>query len=195
MRNILNMEYLSQKAIHYIIKKGVIKEQYKEIYQYGFQCFLEVSISSIFSLAIGILLHMLPECLFFFILFIPLRSFNGGLHLNNYYSCFIFSALILFSSLMIIRIITIPTFISFIIYLTTMVLLIMVGPVDHPNRIVDSCENVAFMKKSKYCFSFSFIIALFFLFTNTAKYMLLQSIVFTFLLLTTYIGHILYKSS
>ena len=40
------MEYLSAKLANYILKKGLIDTEAYEIYQYGFQCFLEVSVST-----------------------------------------------------------------------------------------------------------------------------------------------------
>lgn len=72
------MEYLSHKLTDYILKKEIIKQDSYDIYQYGFQCFLEISVSTICSIVIALLLHMLPECLFFFLLFIPMRSFSDG---------------------------------------------------------------------------------------------------------------------
>lgn len=80
------MEYLSHRLTDYILKKEIIKQDSYDIYQYGFQCFLEVSVSTICSIVIALLLHMLPECLFFFLLFIPMQSFSGGLHLKTYFS-------------------------------------------------------------------------------------------------------------
>ena len=93
------MEHLSIVLTNYIFKKGIIDEKNYEIYQYGFQCFLEVSASTICSIVIALLLHMFSECLFFFLLFIPMRSFSGGLHLKTYFSCFIGSCLILTTTL------------------------------------------------------------------------------------------------
>ena len=52
------MEYLSAKLANYILKKGLIDTEAYEIYQYGFQCFLEVSVSTICSLFLALLLHM-----------------------------------------------------------------------------------------------------------------------------------------
>ena len=82
------MEHLSIVLTNYIFKKGIIDEKNYEIYQYGFQCFLEVSASTICSIVIALLLHMFSECLFFFLLFIPMRSFSGGLHLKTYFFLF-----------------------------------------------------------------------------------------------------------
>ena len=55
------MEHLSIVLTNYIFKKGIIDEKNYEIYQYGFQCFLEVSASTICSILIALLLHMFSE--------------------------------------------------------------------------------------------------------------------------------------
>ena len=73
------MEYLANKLTDYIIEKGIITEDMTGIYKYGFQCFLEFSVSTLCSIIIALFFGMLPECLFFFLLFIPMRSFGGGL--------------------------------------------------------------------------------------------------------------------
>ena len=59
------MEHLAKKLTDYIFEKGIITEESHEIYQYGFQCFLELSVSTICSIIIALFLHMIPECLFF----------------------------------------------------------------------------------------------------------------------------------
>ena len=94
-----SMEYLSLLLTKYIFNKGIITQKSYDTYQYGFQCFLEVSLSTVCSIIIALFLHMLPECLFFFLLFVPIRSFSGGLHLKTYFSCFIVSCLILTTTL------------------------------------------------------------------------------------------------
>ena len=39
------MEYLAKKLTNYIYEKKIITEELIEIYQYGFQCFLELSVT------------------------------------------------------------------------------------------------------------------------------------------------------
>ena len=142
------MEHLSIVLTNYIFKKGIIDKKNYEIYQYGFQCFLEVSASTICSIVIALLLHMFSECLFFFLLFIPMRSFSGGLHLKTYFSCFIGSCLILTTTLLIVKYLTIPIPISFMLYVFCAIIVLIIGPVDHPNREVDSQENRIFIQFS-----------------------------------------------
>ena len=189
------MEHLSIVLTDYIFKKGIIDEKSYEIYQYGFQCFLEVSVSTICSIEIALLLHMLPECLFFFLLFIPIRSFSGGLHLKTYFSCFIGSCLILASTLLIVKYITIPIHISFMLYAFCAIIILIIGPVDHPNRRVDSQENRIFIQRTHFTLLFSFLLAVIFAITENARYMFLQAIIFAFICITAFIGRITYKQS
>lgn len=189
------MEYLAKKLTNYIYKKKIITEELIEIYQYGFQCFLELSVSTICSIIIALFLGMLPECLFFFLLFIPMRSYGGGLHMKTYFACFIGSCFILTFSLLAVKYLTISIPISFALYLFAAVLILVIGPVDHPNRKVDAQENRTFIKRTYFTMLISFFLALFFIFTQNTRYMFLQAIVFVFISATSLIGRLIYKQA
>ena len=189
------MEYLTRKLTDYILKKEIIKQNSYDIYQYGFQCFLEVSISTICSIFIALLFHMLPECLFFFLLFIPMRSFSGGLHLKTYFSCFLASILVLISTLLAVKYITVSLIASLILYIFCAILILIIGPVDHPDREVDFHDNRAFKLKTYCTLLFSFLTAIIFSVMGNAKYMFLQAVIFLFICITTLIGRILYKKN
>ena len=187
------MEFISKKLTNYILRKGLISDDLIEIYEYGFQCFLELSISTLCSIIIAIFLNMLPECLFFFLLFIPMRSFGGGVHMKTYFACFIGSCMLLTASLLSVKYLTIPLLISLGLYIFSAILIILIGPVNHPNREVDNQENHSFKKRTYFTQLFSFFSALFFIFINSTRYMLLQALVFFIIFLTSLIGRLLYK--
>lgn len=189
------MEYLSRILTNYILKKEIIKQDSYDIYQYGLQCFLEISVSTICSIVIALFLHMLPECLFFFLIFIPLRSFSGGLHLKTYISCFFASILVLISTLLAVKHITVPLFTSFILYIFCAILILFIGPVDHPDRQVDSQENHIFKLKTYFTLFVSLLTAIIFSVRGNGKYMFLQAVVFLFVSITALIGRILYKKN
>ena len=189
------MEHLAKRLADYICEKEIITEEMTEIYQYGFQCFLELSVSTVCSIIIALFLGMLPECLFFFLLFIPMRSYGGGLHMKTYFACFIGSCLILTTSLMAVKYLTVPIPISFTLYLFTAILILFIGPVDHPNREVDAQENSTFIKRTYFTMFISFLLALFFIFMQNTRYMLLQTIVFVFISATSLIGRLIYRQA
>lgn len=189
------MEHLAKRLAEYICEKEIITEEMTEIYQYGFQCFLELSVSTICSIIIALFLGMLPECLFFFLLFIPMRSYGGGLHMKTYLACFIGSCLILTTSLLAVKYLTVPIPISFTLYLSAAILILFIGPVDHPNREVDAQENHTFIRRTYFTMFVSFLLALFFIFMQNTRYMLLQTIVFVFISATSLIGRLIYRQT
>ncbi|MFG6324497.1 MAG: accessory gene regulator B family protein [Lachnospiraceae bacterium] len=189
------MEGLAKKLTDYIYEKEIITEELVEIYQYGFQCFLELSVSTICSIIIALFLGMLPECLFFFLLFIPMRSYGGGLHMKTYFACFMGSCLILTTSLLAVKYLTLPIPISFTLYLLAAILILFIGPVDHPNREVDAQENRTFIKRTYFTLFASLLLAILFIFMQNTRYMLLQTIVFVFISATSLIGRLIYRQA
>lgn len=186
---------LSEKFTNYIIKKGIITNNEYEIYQYGFQCLLELSTSTICSIVIALILKMLPECILFFLFFIPLRSYNGGIHLKTYMGCFLSSCLILTSTLLAVKYINMPKEISFCILIPCLILIKILGPVNHPNRKVEKSENKIFITRTNISLLLSFFSALLFIYINQVEFIFLETIVFTYLLFTTLIGKCIYRQN
>lgn len=60
------MKLLSEKMANYTLKRNLIHCEEYEIYQYGFQNFLELFISTICSIIIAFALNMKLECIVFF---------------------------------------------------------------------------------------------------------------------------------
>lgn len=58
------MNFLSKKLTEYILEKGIIEKYNYEIYQYGFQIFLELSLNILCSIIIAVILDMKIECIF-----------------------------------------------------------------------------------------------------------------------------------
>ena len=182
------MEHLSSKLTDYILKKGVIEEKDYDIYKYGFLCFFEVFISTVTSIFIALFLDMLLPCLFFFLIFIPMRSFGGGLHLKSFFACYIGSCLILTLSLLAIKNFTLPVAASLVIYLLSVTVLVILGPVDHPNREVDAHENKVFKKRTNITILFSTVIFILLYRFKIKTYLMLEAIIFAFLGITAIAG-------
>ncbi len=172
------MERLSIVFTNYIMQKKVISKENYEAYQYGFQTFLELVLNLICSICIAVFLHMELECLLFFLFFIPLRSYNGGLHLKSYYSCLIFSCMTMTFILLIVKYFYIPAPISFCLYVILLLFIKFTGAVNHPNRPVTEEENAKFMRKTNKTLLFSLIFALCFFLFHLEKYLLLETLIF-----------------
>jgi accessory gene regulator protein AgrB len=182
------MERLSIVLTNYIMEKGVISEESYDVYVYGFQSFLELFFNIICSILIAVVLHMEIECLLFFLFFVPLRSFNGGLHLKSYYSCLIFSCMTMTYILLLVKYISLSTTISFSLFLILLIAVKLTGSFDHPNRPVDEDENFIFNKKTNLTFLLSFLAAIVFLIFQLDRYLLLETLTYLLVFITVVIS-------
>lgn len=143
------MRKLAKFLTNYIILKGMIQKNDQEIYEYGFEIAAEIGLFGIFCLFIVIYLHMFFEGILFFVVFVPLRSYAGGLHLKKYHSCFILSCLTFSGVLLMERYIQIPIWISFIAFLILEIMVYILYPVENVNRKIDEIEEQHFRRKLK----------------------------------------------
>lgn len=187
------MEYLSLILTNYILIKGVIKENDFEIYQYGFQRFLELAINIMCSIIIAILLDMKLECIVFFLFFIPLRSYSGGFHMEHYISCLFLSCLSLTGTLCIVKYFSATPLLSCVLYFTSLSIIKIIGSVNHPNRSVDKEDNLFFNRRANIILLASLIIFAILLLLNNTHYLLLEALVFTLMSVSLIIGKIQYS--
>lgn len=182
------MERLSGKLTNYILIKGVIEENDFEIYQYGFQRFLELAINIICSVIIAVLLDMKLECIAFFLFFIPLRSYSGGFHMEHYISCLLLSCLSLAGILCTVKHFSAAPLLSCILYLISLAVIKITGAVDHPNRSIDEDDNLFFSKRANIILIISLIIFIFFLLSGNTRYLFLEALVFSLTSVSLIIG-------
>ena len=141
------MKRVSSVLTDYVIHKGMVEEKDREMYKYGFTVALEFSLFAVFCIFMALYLDMPVEGIIFFIIFSPLRSYAGGLHLESFQACFALSCLTYSAVLTIIKYIQIPALLSFTILITLELLVYALYPVEHINREVDEEENRYFKKK------------------------------------------------
>ena len=189
------MEFLSRKLTNYMLKRGVINKCNYEIYSYGFQIFLELSLNLLCSLIIAVLLDMVIECFLFFLFFIPLRSYNGGLHMEHYLSCLLLSCITLALILLTVKHFTVTPFFSYPLYVISVLVIAKIGPINHPNRDVSYDEDIQFKSKTSITLALSVIISIIFLILSKYKYLFLEALVFTLVSSTLLIGRMKYKKS
>lgn len=141
------MDKAAKVLTDYVVKKGVIQKEEQEVYCYGFEIALEAAVSFIASILIASVLHMVLEGILFFVIFIPMRSFAGGLHLDQYWKCFLLSCATFFITLIFVKMTEIPPVVSMILILLMMFGIYGLYPVENQNRQVDTEENLYFRKQ------------------------------------------------
>ena len=80
--------------MEYGVITGGIEEDDQEVYAYGYTLLLETSICIAAMGCIGALFNLVFEVMVFSIVFIPLRSFGGGVHADRDWKCILLSAIV-----------------------------------------------------------------------------------------------------
>lgn len=182
------MAKLYKGLADYIIRKGMAEESDREMYEYAFEIAAEMGLFAATCIVIALCLQMFWEGILFFALFIPLRSYAGGLHMETFTSCFFMSCLAFSGVLLAARYIEIPG--SFLIITLILLELIVyrLYPVENANRAVDEEENAYFKKKLKKFLLLDYAIAVICLISKNDKYLLVVTATFLLIIITMIAG-------
>lgn len=186
------MNKVAEALTDYVIRKGMVAEQDREIYIYGFTITAEVGLFALFSLFMTVHLHMFMEGILFFIIFIPLRSYAGGLHLKKYHVCFLLSCLTFSAILLHVKYFQFPIHFLLMILCLFEVVVYALYPVENVNREVNSEENTYFKKKLKMYLLLDIIIAAICVVLNKNSYIMVIAETFFIVVVTMILGK--YKS-
>lgn len=120
---------------------GVISDELYEVYQYGFQIGMEMFSCFAVCLVIAIYLHTILEFAVFTMIFMLLRTYAGGIHMNSFSGCFICSVTVQTIILIINRQYTLACPVSWLIIFCGALLILRVAPVENINRELDLDEK------------------------------------------------------
>jgi accessory gene regulator B len=187
------LEKVASYLTKYIFSKGVANKELFEVYQFGFISFMEITLSIIVSLIIAIWMDMMSECLLFFLIFIPLRSFAGGLHLKKYMNCLILSCFTFVFILITVKCVTLAGTYSCIGSMIFLVIIRLLYPVEHINRPIDNEEKAVFKKKLIIIISVDLFISIFLFVMRWNKLAILETVTLAIIAITMVIGKLMYS--
>ncbi|MFR5691664.1 MAG: accessory gene regulator B family protein [Lachnospiraceae bacterium] len=143
------MEKFYDTLAQYVIKNTEYEKSDYISLKYGFQVGIEMLICILVSMLISFGLDMCIENILLVCVFISLRTYGGGIHLNGFISCLICSNCILTGILLICKYYVFPILIILIIEAVCSIYLYIAEPVGTKNRIMDEEEKCYFGKKLK----------------------------------------------
>lgn len=189
------MEKLSHILTCYLVRKNVVAAEKSCIYQYGFQIGMEVCLNTIISILIAIYFHMEWETIIFFVVFMLLRSYAGGLHLNTYISCLICSCMSLLGLLMIVKYWNVDSSLSMGIVFISLIFIKFLSPVQDMNRPISPDEMKMFGKKLNYSILVIILLSVIFYVLQLKKMLLMISVTTSFMTCILILGKLNYKKT
>lgn len=187
------MEKLVNKILENAEQLYGLDESQKEIAQYGIQGLLEIGSNILLSVLILYQMHMIPEGVVFFLVFIPVRMFSGGYHMDTYVGCLLFSVITLVGILKGAEFLSFNRMVLFAGVVLMATIIWKLAPVIHPSRPVSQEERQKISKKLK--ISLLIILLFFSILWVLEKKHLCHIIFLDFLLivLMLFLGKIKYK--
>lgn len=127
------MEYGMKQEIKEILLKKYTKKELARL-RYVYQCLLYEVSKFLLLYVIFSLLHMGHEYLAATVVLLSIRNFSGGIHLNTYWGCFLFTFFFLFGAIAASRMIVFAPVMQNLLLLAGAVILFITGPVTSDNR-------------------------------------------------------------
>lgn len=149
------MDKIARLISDKMVRKKMISDEDKMFYSYALECFFICFLNIVTIFGIAICMNKFLECCFFLIVFCPLRSLCGGVHMKKWYSCYVVScgivAMILWMSGWIV--VGYPVLIAELILGNIVIL--KLAPCVHENH---SLEQEEVMKVKKKAIGYSMLI-------------------------------------
>lgn len=173
------MNQLKNKLYSFLLNQGLEPEY--DVFDYGYKILTKYLIFLTIVIPLSILLNNFSETILFLIVFITLRQYLGGIHIENSILCMMFSIII---SLLIPQLAKVFNHFNILfligIFIIAEISILLLGPIDHKNKRLSNAEKKCFKKKSFFMIILYFCISCFLYFFEQDIYV--NVILFTILL-------------
>lgn len=143
------MEAVSKRILDYaVLHKCITKEQYEE-YVYMMTMILNIIVTDISLLLIGIAMHMVWECIVFWLIYKALRKYCGGFHFSTSFRCYLSTIIMCPIVLYIIKFVPISMVTMTVITTVSAIILLILSPVEAVTKPLDEIETVVFGKVAR----------------------------------------------
>lgn len=137
-------EYLTQQ----LENENVISSDKRDLYRYGFQYGMILTLNFITSILIGVVFGKVLESIILLATYIPLRSYAGGHHSSSSEKCYIVSSLIMIIWMCLLKFQILSASCCVIMLISGLIVCIILAPVEDKNKPLDNDEIQIYRKKS-----------------------------------------------
>ena len=150
---------ISNQISTYLVRKHIITEEYKEVVSFGMEHIIVTLGNIVTFLGIGVLMNMFRETAFFLLVFASVRRYAGGYHATTRWRCFLYSTIIVGTSLFLIKYIYINRMFYAASSLVVVSVIITNSPVEDRNKPLNVYEVYEYRKRTVFL-SFAWIVLL-----------------------------------
>ena len=142
------INFVAESLVNRLINSEVINNDDKDIYQYGLEVFLSLLTKIVLLTTIAYIFNIMIEMTIFASTFFILRINAGGYHAKTFLGCFVATAVFIFLTIGILKIISIPFYLTLILLFIANTLIFLYAPVDTENKRLTPKEYSIYRKRS-----------------------------------------------
>lgn len=124
----------------YAIRNKYIEQEQYEEYLYALEIILNILITDITMIIIGLAMNMIWECILFWLVYKILRKYCGGYHFSTSLKCYLSSCIMCPAVLSAVRYVPYNITVWGLITLTALIILSVLSPVEAANKPLDEKE-------------------------------------------------------
>lgn len=145
------MERLAEYLTRQLINSRIIEEEQEEEYIYGFERLLGKILNYTTLIIIAIYYDVLIPTVIFMVVFFSLRERTGGYHMKTPLRCYLGTV----GSFLLIIGVAVPVIVGevlvyHVIMITSMIVIFLFAPVNHPNLLLDEQEMERCQRSSRW---------------------------------------------
>lgn len=140
---------LTERIIIGIQKRQTLDKEEEQIVTFGVQMAGTVLCTFVVCIGTGFVLHMVGRALFLFVLLLPLRQYAGGFHTKRRGTCALLSYGIYLAALGLLNSGWLNLYVQFAVYGCTVLLILLLAPVDTQNHRLDAKERQVYGERAK----------------------------------------------
>ena len=149
------MKSIGKRLSERYVLNGIIESRFSDAYAYIFDYMFNFILYNLSLLTLGLLFHHPIAVTIYIIITGSLRAITGGYHCKTRISCYILSYTVF--SIYLLTIATIPMISAYVlipIYIICWILILVVSPVDTPNKVFSKSAKRTARKKTYIIFFF-----------------------------------------
>lgn len=142
------MKEMSRKITNWLVVKGVISYDEREIYEYGVFQMIMNTIDTISILILAILFHKVLVVFCYIICFCILRKYAGGYHAKSVLGCYVLTVSGALMMLLVVCFCNIPLEIMLVVWGIAGIIIVLFAPVQNRNKILDEVEHLVYRRRA-----------------------------------------------
>lgn len=136
------------KLVDKLYDSEEVTKKEKDLVAFGLVQGTYTALETLGIVIIGGALNLFPECIVILVTFVAIRIYAGGYHADTPLVCALKTWFMFFCGFLVLRYVKFDMWFSFGSMVLCAVVILLIAPIQHPNRVLDECEMVQYRKKA-----------------------------------------------